>query len=1184
MKKKSSLKLLIGLAAFTLPLSACSFLFPGRSGNNTSSEWNWNSGYSQGGGNSNNSSPSQVQYHTVNFDTRGGDYYFSSQTVRHGERIYNPGDPWKNGCDFNYWETKDGVQWNFNTDVVLEDMTLYANYTPHTYQIYLNLNGGTLDSIEGNNNNYIEVKYGESFELPTPKKGGYSFAGWYNGDQVVNTTYYNYTYSITVDAHWGPLFVVHFDTNGGLPLDDYEGFGTRILSELPEPEKNNSVFLGWTYNGKTVVYPFEVGENVSEITVKATWKEIKNAFDLTDLDNETAKINGYNGTETDLQIPSIINNKKVVEIAKGAFEDNAKITRIELPKSTTTIGENAFKGMAKLEELIMKAGVTTVGENILLNCPKLAKISVPTRDFMLKSFFDYDEEMMPSELLVTLVNPIERSEDKYSSYYYSGDNNNSPRVYPSSGVFKNLVDIKYDVAFDGSWLFVPSSFFSGNKNIKTVSIPGSVLTIGSSSFGGCTYLEKVTLSEGIDFIDSSAFYSCDALKSIVIPDSVTSMSGSVFSNCDLLSKVTIGSGLKSIPSSTFYYCPSLKEIEIPTNITSIGSSAFYDCDGLISVIIPSSVTTIESQAFYSCGNLSTLILPTSVTTIGVNAFSNSALSYVFYGGTKSQWNRIDMGTTNSTLTSAQIEFESKIASLEFVSNDKYSYLLTNDKRIVGLKILDKTITSFDFAQEFPNNKVVSLATNAFSDCDSLVSITIPDTITIIPTSAFYSCNKLEEIILPNTVTSIKSNAFHYCGVLKTISLPNSLKEIGSSAFYGCSSLISITLPNSLTSINTYAFNECNGLKAIYISNGLSALSSYAFSNCQKLSTIYIPKSIKTINKNCFPSDASLFKVFYEGSESDWKNISIDETDGGNNYLLNASIVFNSTITSLNYVENDDFSYILSSDNHAYSLAIINKSITTFDFSTRLSGKTVESIDYSGFYNCDSLRGVTIPNSVEFIGKYAFDNCNNLKSVSLPNKLTSINVGLFRYCNYLSEITIPKTVKSIGQYAFYSSYNSSAQVHVFFGGTESEWNAINIDSSNNKIQSPRIDYSSSVSSLSYVLDEKWYYFLGNDNGIYSFTYTASSSGQDFNYSSITTSGRVMKSLGSSAFHSSYLSTITLPNTLVYIGYDALYSSTNTTQIYFDGTVEEWEAIEKDSDWNNGIKSRTIHCLDGDVSAS
>ena len=64
---------------------------------------------------------------------------------------------------------------------------------------------------------------------------------------------------------------------------------------------------------------------------------------------------------------------------------------------------------------------------------------------------------------------------------------------------------------------------------------------------------------------------------------------------------------------------------------------------------------------------------------------------------------------------------------------------------------------------------------------------------------------------------------------------------------------------------------------------------------------------------------------------------------------------------------------------------------------------IKYIGYCAFYNCQSLKIITIPDSVKNIGNYAFDSCTSLKSIIIPNSVESIGKWAFYNCTSLIEV-------------------------------------------------------------------------------------------------------------------------------------------------------------------------------------
>ena len=84
----------------------------------------------------------------------------------------------------------------------------------------------------------------------------------------------------------------------------------------------------------------------------------------------------------------------------------------------------------------------------------------------------------------------------------------------------------------------------------------------------------------------------------------------------------------------------------------------------------------------------------------------------------------------------------------------------------------------------------------------------------------------------------------------------------------------------------------------------------------------------------------------------------------------------------------------------------------------LSGSPLTEMPRQAFYECKTLVGIIIPNSVTSIGYEAFQGCTSLASVTIPSSVTSIGDHAFSSCRSLTSITIPNGVTSIGTYAFW----------------------------------------------------------------------------------------------------------------------------------------------------------------------
>ena len=99
----------------------------------------------------------------------------------------------------------------------------------------------------------------------------------------------------------------------------------------------------------------------------------------------------------------------------------------------------------------------------------------------------------------------------------------------------------------------------------------------------------------------------------------------------------------AIGESAFFENTSMTSLVISDSIKTIGDGAFYKCTALKEVIIGKNVETIGSNAFKYCTILATVTIGANVKSIESNAFLNTAITTVYYDGTKEQWETLTDG-------------------------------------------------------------------------------------------------------------------------------------------------------------------------------------------------------------------------------------------------------------------------------------------------------------------------------------------------------------------------------------------------------------------------------------------------------------------------------------------------------------------------------------------------------------
>ena len=349
-------------------------------------------------------------------------------------------------------------------------------------------------------------------------------------------------------------------------------------------------------------------------------------------------ITTYEGNQKEVIVPKRIDEKKVTSIGEYAFSGCSSLTDITIPDSVTSIGSGAFRGCSSLTSITIPDSVTSIGEYAFSGCSSLTSITIPDN---VTSIGYHVFEECSSLTSITIPDSV-TSIDECAFYGCSSLTN---------------------ITIPDSVMSIGHGVFGGCSSVTSITIPDSVTSIGGFAFSKCSSLTSITIPDSVTSIGRSAFSGCSSLTNITIPDSVTSIGDSVFYECSSLTSIMIPDSVTSIGVFAFYKCSSLTSITIPDSVTSIGVFAFSGCSSLTSITIPDSVTRIGDSAFGFCFSLTSITIPGSVTSIGDSVFHDCPnLKDVYFEGSKEQWNNIEIGSNNWSLTNATIHFNSSMSS------------------------------------------------------------------------------------------------------------------------------------------------------------------------------------------------------------------------------------------------------------------------------------------------------------------------------------------------------------------------------------------------------------------------------------------------------------------------------------------------------------------------------------------
>ena len=306
-----------------------------------------------------------------------------------------------------------------------------------------------------------------------------------------------------------------------------------------------------------------------------------------------------------------------------------------------------------------------------------------------------------------------------------------------------------------------------------VAIPNNVTSIGCYAFIECTSLTSISIPDSVRSIDDFAFAGCTSLTSIAIHDSVTrigwaafydtayyndpdnwekdvlyignhlieaessnsgfytikkwtkTIANHAFCECTSLTSVTIPDCVKSIGSQAFAGCTSLTSTTIPNSVTSISDEIFKGCTSLTSVTIPDCVKSIGSQAFAGCTSLTSVTIPDSVTIIGYGVFAGC-----------------------TSLTSITIpDSVTYISRAAFYDTAYYNDPDNWEKDVLYMGNHLIAVKSSHSGSCIIKSGTKTIAEGAFDECQSLTSITIPDSVTRININMFNWGRKLNTVYL-----------------------------------------------------------------------------------------------------------------------------------------------------------------------------------------------------------------------------------------------------------------------------------------------------------------------------------------------------------------------------------------------------------------------------------------------------
>lgn len=330
------------------------------------------------------------------------------------------------------------------------------------------------------------------------------------------------------------------------------------------------------------------------------------------------------------------------------------------------------------------------------------------------------------------------------------------------------------------------------------------------------------------------------------------------------------------------------------------------------------------------------------------------------------------------------EHKGSIIGCDILSEqDKTIYISRNVKRHYGPYYSETTYTGF-------KHKIAS------------VELTLPEQVRV----KHFTGESVQDIGM-YTIAGIGQMGFGDCQYLINLTLPSTITSIEEEAFVNCPLLDTVNVPSSVTKIKLNAFKDCNNFRCInIIDSGVSAgiYSSFEGILCKNKEVIFVPTrfdksvlripgSTKFIGEEVFKNNDVLQEVVFEDGVEEIKNSAFEQC---------AALKRITTSKTMKLI-----------GVHAFDGCVLLEQINISP------GRTLW-IEDCAFANCISLKAIEIPANVAGIEDESFKGCSGLEAVHFSPKsleLTYLSPGVFSFCTSLKEIKLPSAIKAIGPKAF-----------------------------------------------------------------------------------------------------------------------------------------------------------------------
>ena len=576
----------------------------------------------------------------------------------------------------------------------------------------------------------------------------------YNRDAVYVTRVY---YS---DDGW--LSMLLDELSNGRPVL-YTGYGNKDSHAFViDGYDSGQYHINWGWDGVANGYFVMGAFNAGGYTLNEGHQMIVNLYPEPVVLPYDFCVNGIYYKMTSDTTVAVTNNDSDGNTYSGAVTIPPTVTFEDNTYQVTAIADAAFIDCLDLTEVTIPSTVTSSGNDAFWNCTSLKRVNIDDLGAWCRTLF-------PTEY----ANPLRYAHDLY---------------------------------LDGELL-------------TDVRLPADVTVISHYAFTGSS-IKRFDMGDGLQTIGMYAFYR-SSLEFLAMGKSLQRVGHNAFSGCYSLKRVDI------VDTMHWLSLEFDGHFSNPVGGSSNGeTNARLYCQGepVMTMVIPDTVTTIKNYTFCG-GGCPALVIPPSVKKIGTKAFYyNSSIEDVYIDDLAA-WCQIEFSDDYSS-PRARLHIKGEVAGDMVIPE---SVTAIPDFAFYGCRGLRRVTAS----------SVRSVGSNAFCS-SSVTSFVSTASLRSIDKYAFSGCDSLLEVVMPNTVTSMGVMAFEKCTNLKSVTLSNSLKRIGMLAFSRCG-LTSVTIPDAVSVIDEGAFYCCFSLRWVVFGARVESVAltghTGAFAFCDSLQAV-----------------------------------------------------------------------------------------------------------------------------------------------------------------------------------------------------------------------------------------------------------------------------------------------------------------------------------------------------------